>query len=97
MPSSSKRLCTSVTCQRGGSRSGWNLAASADLISRANVEEIQMAGDSGSSAVLGVIVGAVILAAVLFFVFGGFPTGGGGDGPDVNVEVPTPTPPAPGN
>lgn len=55
-----------------------------------------MADDSGSgsSAILGVIVGALILGGVLLFVFGGFPGTGGGDGPDVNVEVPAP--PAPG-
>ena len=50
-----------------------------------------MADDSGgASAILGVIVGALLLGGVLLFVFGGFPgmKGGGGDGPDINVEVP---------
>jgi hypothetical protein len=57
-----------------------------------------MADDSGgSSAILGVIVGALLLGGVLLFIFGGFPgTGGGGDGPDINVEVPSPSPPSGG-
>ena len=56
-----------------------------------------MADDSGSSAILGVIVGALLLGGVLFFVFGGFNFGGGGgDGPDINVEVPAPAAPSGG-
>jgi hypothetical protein len=62
-----------------------------------NLRGDNMADDSGSSAILGVLVGALILGAVLFFVFGGLPGGnGGGDGPDINVEVPTPSPPGGG-
>jgi hypothetical protein len=54
-----------------------------------------MADDSGSSAVLGVIVGVLIVAAVLFFVFGGFPRSGSGGGPDVDVSVDAPSVPSP--
>jgi len=56
-----------------------------------------MADDSGSSALLGVIVGILIVAALLFFVFGGFPnTGGGGPDVDVSVDAPSVPSPAPG-
>ena len=52
--------------------------------------------DSGATAILGVIIGALLLGGVLLFVFGGFPGIGGGDGPDINVEVPTPSAPSGG-
>jgi hypothetical protein len=42
--------------------------------------------DSGGNAALGVIVGAVLVIALLFWIFGGF--GGRGDGPDVAVDLP---------
>jgi len=55
---------------------------------------------SGSSAVLGVLVGALIVGAILFFVFVGFPGGGGSGGSDVDVSIDAPAPsvpaPAPG-
>jgi hypothetical protein len=55
-----------------------------------------MADDSGSSAVLGVIVGVLIVGAILFFVFGGnLPGGGGGDGGDVDISVDAPSVPSP--
>ena len=53
-----------------------------------------MADDSGSSAVLGVLVGALIVGAILFFVFVGFP-GGGGSGSDVDVSIDAPAPSIP--
>jgi hypothetical protein len=56
-----------------------------------------MAEDSGSSAILGIIVGALIVGAVLFFVFIGVPWNGGsspGD-IDVSIEAPAPSLPAP--
>jgi amino acid transporter len=45
-----------------------------------------MTDDSGSSAILGVIVGVLIVAVILFFVFGGWGwmTGTGGE---VNVDL----------
>jgi hypothetical protein len=42
--------------------------------------------DSGGNVVLGVIVGALIVIALLYWGFGGF--GGRGDGPDVAVDLP---------
>jgi hypothetical protein len=55
-----------------------------------------MAENSGSSAILGVIIGALLIVGVLVFVFGGIPSMGGGDaGPDIDVEVPAPSAPAP--
>ena len=56
-----------------------------------------MADNSGSSAVLGVIVGVLLVGVVLFFVFGGFP-GGSGSGPtdvDVSIDAPAPSIPEP--
>jgi hypothetical protein len=55
--------------------------------------EIEMA-DSGASAILGVIVGVLIIVGALFIF--GFPgsegdQGASGDGPDIAVEVPAPT------
>jgi hypothetical protein len=50
---------------------------------------------SGSTAILGVIVGVLILGGLLLFVFGGFPGRIGGDGPDVSVELPAAPAPAP--
>ena len=50
--------------------------------------------DSGSNAVLGVVVGAILVAAVLFFVFV-MPGGDGGTNPDVDVRIETPAAPAP--
>lgn len=44
---------------------------------------------SGSSALLGVILGVIVVGVVLFFVFGGFDIFSGGDGDiDVNVDLP---------
>jgi hypothetical protein len=54
-----------------------------------------MADDSGSSAVLGMIVGALIVGAVLFVVFVGFPGGSGPGDVDVTIEAPAPSLPAP--
>ncbi len=50
--------------------------------------------DSGASAILGVIVGVLIIVGALFIF--GFPgsegdQGASGDGPDIAVEVPAPT------
>jgi hypothetical protein len=47
-----------------------------------------MADDSGSSAVLGVIVGAILVIAVLFFAFGGFDIFRGDGEIDVDIQVP---------
>jgi hypothetical protein len=58
------------------------------------MKETKMADDSGSSAVLGVLVGALIVGAILFFVFVGFP-GGGGSGSDVDVSIDAPAPSIP--
>jgi len=54
-----------------------------------------MTDDSGSSAVLGVLVGALIVGAILFFVFVGFPDGGGSGGSDVDVSIDSPAPSVP--
>jgi hypothetical protein len=52
-----------------------------------------MADNSGGpSAVLGVIVGALIVVGIAVFFFGGF--GGRTSGPSVSVNVPSPTAPA---
>ena len=57
-----------------------------------------MADNSGSSAILGVLVGVLIVGAILFFVFVGFP-GSRTSGPadiDVTIDAPAPAVPAPG-
>jgi hypothetical protein len=56
-----------------------------------------MADNSGSSAILGIIVGALIVGAVLFFVFVGTPwIGASGPGDvDVSIEAPAPSLPTP--
>jgi hypothetical protein len=56
------------------------------------LEEIIMADSSGSSAILGVIIGAVIVIAVAFYAFGGF--GGGSKSTTVNVGSAAPSAPA---
>lgn len=53
-----------------------------------------MADNSGSSAVLGVIVGVLIVLGVLFFFFGGWPGGETGD-VDVSIDAPAPSIPEP--
>ena len=45
-------------------------------------------GTSGSSAILGVIIGAIIVVAVAFFAFGGIPGMGGKQTASVNVTAP---------
>ena len=45
-----------------------------------------MAERSGSTGILGVIIGAVLVIALVFFLFGGFT-----DGDDVDVTLDTPT------
>ncbi|MDB5597446.1 MAG: hypothetical protein JWM36_4407 [Hyphomicrobiales bacterium] len=49
-----------------------------------------MADSSGSSAILGVIVGAIIVVAIAVYAFGGFP-GGGAKTTTVNVTPPAVT------
>ena len=48
-----------------------------------------MANDSGSSAVLGVIVGALLVGVVVLFFFGGIPWGSGSDA-DLEIKIDTP-------
>ena len=57
-----------------------------------------MADNSGGIGLMGVIIGAIIVIAVAFFVFRGMDSGGGGDAPDINIEAPSapaPSTPAP--
>jgi hypothetical protein len=50
-----------------------------------------MANDSGASGILGVLVGALIVVALIFFVFGErLGLRGGGAPVDVNVQAPQP-------
>lgn len=53
-----------------------------------------MADNSGSSAVLGVIVGVLIVLGVLFF-FWGWPNGGGTSDVNVSIDAPSPSVPEP--
>lgn len=53
-----------------------------------------MADNSGGIGLMGVIIGAVLVIAVAFFVFRGMDGGGGGDAPDVNIEAPSAPAPA---
>lgn len=48
---------------------------------------------SGASAILGVIIGAIIVVAVAVYAFGGFP-GGGSKSTTVNVGSAAPSAPA---
>ena len=45
-----------------------------------------MAERSGSTGILGVIIGAALVIALVFFLFGGFT---GGDDVDVSLDTPT--------
>lgn len=55
-----------------------------------------MAEGSGSSAILGVVIGALIVVAVIFFAFGGLDAfRGDGGGGDVDVKIEAPSAPAP--
>ena len=50
-----------------------------------------MANDSGASGILGVLVGALIVVALIFFVFGErLGLRGGGAPVEVNVQAPQP-------
>lgn len=55
-----------------------------------------MADDSGSNAVLGVVVGAILVAVLVLFFVVGMPGGGGDTSPDVDITIDTPDPAAPG-
>ena len=57
-----------------------------------SLEDNDMADSSGSSAILGVIIGAIIVVAVAFYAFGGF--GGGSKSTTVNVGSAAPSVPA---
>ena len=48
-----------------------------------------MADGSGSSAILGVIVGVVIVVGVLFFAFGGADIFSGGGDTNISVDLPS--------
>lgn len=48
-----------------------------------------MANDSGSSAVLGVIVGALLVGVVVLIFFGGVPWGND-SGADLEIKIDTP-------
>jgi hypothetical protein len=50
-----------------------------------------MADNSGSSAILGVIIGAVIVVGIGIFFFGGFGGSGGGKSTTINVIPPAAT------
>lgn len=45
-------------------------------------------GSGGGNAILGVIVGALLVGVVLFFAFGGFGMFGGDGDIDVTIDVP---------
>lgn len=54
-----------------------------------------MANNSGGIGLVGVIIGAIIVIGVAFFLFRGM-DGGGDSAPDVNIETPsTPAPSTP--
>lgn len=53
-----------------------------------------MADNSGGIGLMGVIIGAVIVIAVGFFVFRGMDSGGNA-GPDINIEIPSAPAPSP--
>jgi hypothetical protein len=52
----------------------------------------QMNDGSGSTAVLGVIVGALLVGVVLLFVFVGVPWVNGGGDADLEVSIEAPAP-----
>jgi hypothetical protein len=52
-----------------------------------------MAEDSGSNAILGVLVGVILVALFLFFVAPNI-FGGGEPGGDIDVQIETPSPPS---
>lgn len=55
-----------------------------------------MAENSGSTGILGVVVGALIVIVVLFFIFGGWGwVAGDRDTVDVTVEAPAEAPASP--
>lgn len=53
-----------------------------------------MADNSGGIGLMGVIIGAIIVIAVGFFVLRGM-NGSGDSGPDINIEAPSTPAPAP--
>ncbi len=58
-----------------------------------------MSDNSESNAVLGFVVGAIVVAALvfIFFVVPGQRGTGGNNGPDLDVTIEAPAPPVPAN
>ncbi|HEX2725790.1 MAG TPA: hypothetical protein VHN20_08230 [Beijerinckiaceae bacterium] len=50
-----------------------------------------MSDNSGSSALLGVILGGVVVVLLVVFLFGGFGNFGGSKSVDVNIKPPVAT------
>src|SRR5918999_3046277 len=72
--------------------SQWNDTATLDVSTYDNLSwSSPMADNSGGNAMLGVVIGGILVVLLVVFLFGGFGNLGGSKSVDVNIKPPVST------